>query len=413
MEFIENAMKILEKGYFCNSCLGRFHYGLLAGFTNEEKGIFLRTVIAMMIDSKSIDCSKIESSNFYGFKFKINKEFFPNKPEKCFLCNNLFEELDDYTKKAIKKLKRIEFNNFLVGSIVSDDILKMEESIWNETGIEFVESIKFDLNRELRKKISNIIRKPFNFSNPDIVIIFDFNKKEVEVKINSLYILGYYKKLKRGFPQCKWGTPGKYKTSIQEMVAKPIIKNTKGKGNAFHGFGREDVDARCLDWRPFVIEIIESKIRNFNFKEAEKKISQSKKIKVKLLKTVDRFIVRRIKSEMGDKTYRLMVKFNKPVEKEELKKLKSLIGVINQRTPIRVAHRRADLVRKRLVNDLKYRRINKKTIMLEVKASSGLYIKELVHGDSGRTKPSLSELLNVEAKPKNLDVIKIERPKNL
>lgn len=413
MGLIENAMKILEKGCFCNFCLGRFYYGLLAGFTNEEKGIFLRAVIAMMIDSKNIDYSKIDSSNFYGFRFKINKEFSPNKPEKCFLCNNLFEELDDYIKKSIKKLKDIEFNNFLVGSLVPSEVLEKEEKLWNETGIEHVESIKFDLNRELRNKLQRIIKKPVNFNNPDIVVIFDFNKKDVEIKINSLYILGYYKKLQRGFPQSKWGTPGKYKTSTQEMVAKPIVKLTNGKNDAFHGMGREDVDARCLDWRPFVIEVIEPKIRNFDFKEAEKKINKNNKVKVKLLKAVDRFIVKRIKSEMGDKTYQLMVKFDKPVKAKELKKLKSLIGMISQRTPERVAHRRADLVRKRLVKELKYKVINKKTILLTIKSSAGLYIKELVHGDSGRTKPSLSELLGVEARPKNLDVIKIERPKNL
>jgi tRNA pseudouridine synthase 10 len=409
MELIEKSVKILEKN-LCNNCLGRFFSGLLSGYTNEERGKFIRTLIAMMIDSKSIDYSKIEPSNFFGFKFRINKEFLVSKPEKCFLCNNLFEELDDYAKKAVKKLKDIEFNNFLVGSVIPAEILGKEEKLWEITGIDYVESIKSEVNRELGKKIWNIIKKPVNFKNPNIVILLDLEKKDIEIKINSLFILGYYKKLKRGFPQCKWGTPGKYKTSIQEMVAKPIMKVTKGKNNYLHGFGREDVDARCLDWRPFVIEIAEPKIRNFNFKDIEKKID--KRIKVKLLKVSDKFTVRRIKSEMGDKTYRLIVKFKKPVKKNELKKLKSLVGVINQRTPTRVAHRRADLIRKRLVKDLKYKQINKKAIELTVKATSGLYVKELVTGDNGRTKPSVSELLN-EAVPKNLDVIKIERPKNL
>jgi len=36
-----------------------------------------------------------------------------------------------------------------------------------------------------------------------------------------------------------------------------------------------------------------------------------------------------------------------------------------------------------------------------------------VSGDNGRTKPSVAEVLGIDAKPKNLDVIKIERPKNL
>jgi len=410
---IENILKILEKGYFCDSCLGRFYYGLLAGYSNKEKGKLIRALLAMMIDSKSLDYSKVDSSNFSGFKFKINKEFSPKSKEKCFLCNDLFESLDNYSKKAVKKLEGIEFNNFSVGSLVPAEVLNKEEKLWEIIGIEYVESIKFDLNRELRKKITDIVNKPINFEKPDIVVLSDFEKGDVEIKINPLFILGYYKKFNRKIPQSKWGTPGKYKTSVQEIIAEPLMKITKGKGNAFHGYGREDIDARCLDWRPFVIEVTEPKVRNFNLKKMEKKINKNKKINIKLLKFTGKFTVRRVKSEMGDKTYRMIVKFNKPVKKQELKKLKSLIGTISQRTPVRVAHRRADLIRRRLVKDLRYRRINGKTIVLTIKGSSGLYVKELVHGDEGRTKPSLVEVLNVEASPKNLDVIKIERPKNL
>lgn len=407
---IEKVLKILEKP-LCDHCLGRFYSGLLSGYTNEERGNFLRTILAMAIDSKNVDYSKIDSSNFYGFKFRINKDFSPLKPGKCFLCNNLFESLNDYANKAVKKLKDIEFNNFLVGSIVPSEILEKEEKLWEITRIDYVESIKSEINRELGKKIWDIIKKPVNFKNPDIVILLNLEKKDVEIKINSLFILGYYKKLKRGFPQCKWGTPGKYNTSIQEMIAKPVMKVAKGKEDFFHGYGREDVDARCLDWRPFVTEITEPKIRNFNLKKVEKKID--KRIKVKLLKISDRFTVRRIKTEMGDKTYRVTVEFSKPVEKSELKKLNSLVGLIHQRTPIRVSHRRADLIRKRLVKALKYKQINKKSIELTVKTNAGLYVKELVSGDTGRTKPSVSEILGVEARPRNLDVIKIEKPKNL
>jgi len=412
MELIEKTIKFLEK-LLCNHCLGRFYSGLLSGYTNEERGKFLRALIAMMIDSKAIDYSKINSSNFYGFKFRINKEFSPTKPENCFLCNNLFEDLEEYAKKAIKKLKDIEFNNFLVGSIIPPEILEKEEKLWEITGIDYVESIKSEINRELGKKIWNIVKKPVNFKNPNIVILLNLEKKDIEIKINSLFVLGYYKKFVRNIPQCKWGTPGKYKTSIQEIIAKPIMRVTNGKNNSMHGYGREDVNARCLDWRPFVIEITEPKIRNFNFRKIESQINKGKKIKIKLLKIADKFTVRRIKSEMGDKTYRLVVKFNNPVEKNELKKLKSLVGLIHQRTPIRVSHRRADLIRKRLVKSLRYRQINKKTIELTIKTNAGLYVKELVTGDDGRTKPSVAEVLGIETKPKNLDVIKIERPKNL
>ena len=410
---IDDIIKILDKN-LCDHCLGRPFSQLLSGYKNEEKGKIVRTFIAMMIDGKLVDYSKINPNNFYGFKFRQNKKFAKNlKKEKCWLCNNLFDKLDSLSKKAEKKLKKLEFNNFLVGSKISEEILAKEEKIWEITGIEFVESIKAEINRELGKKLGVLIKKPVNFKNPEIVVLADFEKNNVEIQINSLYIFGYYKKLKRGIPQCKWGTPRKYKTSVQEITTKPIIKATKGTNNKFSGSGREDIDARCLDWRPFVIEILKPKKRSVNLKKIEKQINKSKKVKVKGLKICEKYIVKKIKAETKDKIYRLLVKFDRPIEKKELRKLKNLVGIISQRTPVRVAHRRTDKIRKRSVKSIKYKQINKKTIELKVGASSGLYIKELVSGDSGRTNPSVAGILNVKAIPKDLDVIKIEKPKGL
>ncbi len=410
---IEKIAKILEKN-LCDHCLGRQVAQLASGMKNEERGKSLRSVIAMMVDGKMIDYSKINPNNFYGFKFRQNKDFENNiQKEKCWLCNDLFDDMDLMEKKAEKELGKIEFNNFLVGSKVPEEVLEKEEKLWEETDIEFVESIKSEINRELGKKLFHAVNKTVEFKNPDVVVLANFVSKKAELQVNALYILGCYQKLVRNIPQCKWGTPGKYKSSIQEIVAKPLMKMTKGKNNFFHGFGREDVNARCLGWRPFVIEITEPKIRNIDLNKFQREVNKTKKVKIDKLKFCNRFTVKRVKTEKGDKTYKVIVEFDKPVERKELKKLKILIGMISQRTPVRVAHRRADLVRKRIVKELKYRQISRKKIELTVKTNAGLYIKELVTGDDGRTIPSVSDVLNVKAKPKELDVIEIESPKNL
>ena len=93
--------------------------------------------------------------------------------------------------------------------------------------------------------------------------------------------------------------------------------------------------------------------------------------------------------------------------------MKKLVGIISQRTPTRVAHRRADLVRKRKVKEIKYKWVNSKTIELKVKTNAGLYVKEFVSGNGGRTIPSVAQALGVDATPKNLDVIEIQRPKGI
>ncbi len=38
------------------------------------------------------------------------------------------------------------------------------------------------------------------------------------------------------------------------MIAKPILKASKGIDSVIHAAGREDIDVRCLDYRPFIIE---------------------------------------------------------------------------------------------------------------------------------------------------------------
>jgi len=411
MKIEKNAVNILKKGFLCDHCLGRQFAQLLSRLTNEERGKIIRKYVAFLIDSG--EKIEVDTTNFYGIKFK-NVKIKPKKPTECFICKNFFQKKPDkLIKKTVKKLRKIDFNNFLVGTILPDQILNSEEKIWEEIGIEFVESIKFEINRIIGSKLGWIFKKPVEFRRPDIVVLVDLKNNDVRLQINSLFIFGYYKKLKRGIPQCEWGTPGKYKTSIQQIVAKPVIKATKGKDNSFHGAGREDVDARCLDWRPFVIEINEPKKRNIKLKDIEKLVNKSKRVNVKGLRFSNKRTVVKIKTETGDKTYRVLIKLSKSIKKSELRKLKGLIGVINQRTPERVSHRRADLIRKRKVKDIKWKQLNRKTIELRVKASAGLYIKELVTGDNGRTKPSVSGILNTRAIPKELDVVKIEKPKGL
>ena len=84
---------------------------------------------------------------------------------------------------------------------------------------------------------------------------------------------------------------------------------------------------------------------------------------------------------------------------------------ILQRTPERVAHRRADKIRERKVLDIGYAGEQDGKFIVEVLGEAGLYIKELVSGDSGRTFPSLAEILKRKAHVTSLDVTQVEGAK--
>ena len=392
----------------CDNCLGRQFGKLLTGFDNKERGKILRNYAAFAIDHGSLDPNDIDLINFKNISFRERKLEKPKEKFSCSVCNDFFEDgIEKYVKKALKKIKKLEFKTFAVGSRPSKEMLKKEEELWNIGGITTVEPIKSEINREVGKRLEKELGKKAELKRPDVVLLLNFDRDEVLVSINSLYIYGLYQKIKRGIPQTKWPS-GKYKKSVEQEVAKPLMKLTKGAGHKFHGKGREDIDVLCLGWRPFVIEITEPQKRKIDLKKLQKDVNKSKYVNVKKLKFSSMNEVRDLKAHTGDKTYNAIVKLDKPIEKKDLKKLKKLVGVINQRTPQRVAHRRADLIRKRKVKTLKTKFIDKKTFEMKVKTNAGTYIKELISGDDGRSKPSVAEILDRKAICKQLDVIKIE-----
>ena len=398
----EKIVEILKQGYVCDQCLGRSFAQLLSGFSNEDRGITLRYFVAMLIDSG--EKIAVDNSNFFGIKFH-NKKVKIKKPKKCYVCSNLFKELKKKVKLIIKELDKYEYKTFLVGCKLNPELIEKEQELWNRIGIEWCESIKTAINRGLGKEIERITGKEMNRKIPDITVNLDLNTNKVELNVRSVYVYGKYQKLVRGIPQTKWKRKI-FRTSVQEMIEKPLLKQTKSENTSFHGSGREDVNVRCLGWRPFVIELNKPVKRKVDLKKILKKINKSKKVKVKSLRIVSKDTVRKIKFADYDKTYKAVVSFEKPVE--NLKKINELKNVvISQRTPTRVLRRRSDKVRKRKVKDIKYKSLSKKWVQFKITTQSGLYVKELITGDNDRTDPSISNLLNNKVKKIELDVIKV------
>lgn len=403
----KNKEKLLEilKQDVCNSCLGR-SFGMLGhGLTNKERGEISRSYASSILE----------------------KEL--KEPDVCELCNNFFKDgINKVAKDIAKKLQGFEFNTFLIGSIISDEAAKKQDELWGKIGIEDVESIKSEVNRELGKRVEKLTKKRFDLKNPDVTILADLKTNIIRTQIRSLYVFGGYQKLARGIPQAKWicrkcggkgctyckGEGKLYKTSVQEIIEKPLLKATDSKKSSFSGAGREDIDARCLDYRPFVIELIKPVKRKIDLRKIEKQINKSKKAKVRGLKMVEfgKEFIKRLKTERIDKTYLAEVEFKKPIDKKKLKLLKQLINEpILQKTPLRVVHRRADKFRKRSVKKISWKLIERKKLQLKVRTESGLYIKELISGDEERTKPNVAELIENKVKKISLDVIKIHAKK--
>lgn len=404
MNVLDKATKILKQPV-CDNCLGRQFGQLLHGYNNKERGCLLRTMVAMSIDNEKekndVDMSNFGANIFHNLEIKDKTQ---NK--KCSLCDGTFEHIDKFAEKAVKRAAKLEYKTFLVGTRLSSDLISREEDMWERVGIDYCEPLKAEINREVGKLIEKKGNVKFNPKTPDVNFIIDVENSKINIEVNPLFIYGEYQKLVRGIPQTRWPS-GKYKTSVEQIIAKPYMVATKGKSHKLHGLGREDIDARCLGWRPFVLEIIKPQKRDIDLKRLAKKID--KKVKIRNVRFSHISEVRSIKESRSDKTYKATVTCENNISRKDMKKLDALVTTIFQQTPKRVMHRRSDRMRKRAVKSIKSKFVNSKKFILVVRGEAGLYIKELISGDDGRTQPSVSEVLGIKCTCKELDVIHIER----
>ncbi len=441
MNVLEKALKMLERHPLCNHCLGRQFAFLRHGIENEERGRILKNVLLMEAQAlarfkkrEGVRILKILATNGFSklaeetlrkIRSSVPKKAFPKT---CFLCENRFETVDDLAKKAIKKLSEYEFNTFLVGIELPVKAEEREDEFRATFNVEYGESIKLEFGRLLSAKIALYSGgKKVEFRKPEVVVLLNPMTEEIRVQVNPLFITGRYKKLARGIPQSKWfctNCKGKgcekcnwtgkmYPESVEEIISQPLLEATGGIKTSFHASGREDIDARMLGkGRPFVIEVSQPKRRFIDLKKLEETVNTYAKGKVEIssLRFVDKDFVRRLKkAESAQKEYRVTVEFESNVTDADLKLLEEKLTntVVKQRTPTRVLHRRADLTREKYIYEVKVRRLSPKKVEMRIRCEGGLYVKELVTGDDGRTSPSVSELLGQKAKPIKLDVLNV------
>jgi tRNA pseudouridine synthase 10 len=204
-----------------------------------------------------------------------------------------------------------------------------------------------------------------------------------------------------------------YPESVEELSSKQLLEAVNGEEIFFHASGREDIDARMLgSGRPFVIEVSKPKKRFIDLKPIETQINVEAigKIAVSGLHFTTKDVVRRLKKGEGaQKEYSLLAEFENQLSDQDLHTIEEKFSgiCIKQQTPLRVMHRRADLIRERYIYQVKVKKVSLKRALLEIHCQGGLYVKELVSGDEGRTVPNVSDLLKNRAKTLKLDVLNV------
>ena len=255
-----------------------------------------------------------------------------------------------------------------------------------------------------------------------------------DVAPRAVYVAGRYRKLSRGLSQtvfhCRACRGGRRRATcercggsgrhVAEAVSEFVceaLREAFGTARAtFHGAGREDVDVRMLGrGRPFAVTLDAPRRRTLDDEVANAVAaavveSSGGRVEVARLCVVTLAERKAITAGSGAKTYELVAEpDDAQFPGDAAERLAALAGrELAQRTPRRVSGRRADLVRARTVRSIELVVTEPTRIVARVGTDPGLYVKELVSGDEGRTEPSFAALLGVPCRCTRLDVLDVE-----
>lgn len=338
-------------------------------------------------------------------------------------------------KDKLSKKLNIAFENSDVCNFSINIIMDYSE---NKEELSVIKHLVTDKskNGELfsRKSILNILsncskEKFLKFVNTPLTIPTTFlTCRHIECKHSAVFLAGRYCKFSRELSQSPWIVDGvkTMETSVEELIFDQVhnvfgipLTNLK-----FSASGREDCDVRCLGkGRPFYIEMLDPKKTNFTyteFRQLENSINKSTLIQVRDLQGVPRAELSKIKEgeQLKTKDYLALCITKDVVTQEQINKINSFGEVVlNQKTPIRVLHRRPVAVRKKKVYQMRATLVpnNDNVFELFLVTEAGTYVKEFVHGDFGRTKPSVGDIIGTEVDIIALDVtaINLDWPKEV
>ncbi len=439
MDVLEKVYELLSKYPLCDHCLGRQFALLGYGMENNVRGNALKISLTLQANVSvaenevaAVERLTVLATNGFCVTAQKTLEHLkkpaakPDADLKCHLCEDKFQQVAALTQKAADALKEYEYKTFLVGIELPTEVEEREDEFKGSQNITHGESLRHEFGRVLGKAFAKATSKEAEYLTPEVVPVIDPFAETIRLQINPLFVGGRYRKLVRDVPQSEWfcscrgrgchkcgGTGKLYPESVEAFTSKPLLEATGGSEAFFHASGREDIDARMLgSGRPYIVEVSQPKRRSVDLKLIEAAVNAGGvgKVEVEGLHFASKDDVRHLKKgENAQKEYRLLAEFEKDLTEEGLRMLEEKLtgALIRQQTPLRVVHRRADIVRERYIYKLEVKKVTLKSALLYIRCQGGLYVKELVSGDEGRTVPNVSALLDNPAKTLKLDVLNV------
>jgi len=374
-KIIPVANQIIKKYPLCDNCLGRLF-------------------------SKKLHLS---SNKLLGKKLKKNL----NSNQKCYICKNLFDHLDNYLKLMNEISNDYSYSSFSVGAMIKPSIIDRDDYIRSKYKLKGIDSIKTDITKELGKSFSKKSKKNIDHLDPEITFTLNLKDELCQLRSKSVTFSGRYVKTLRGLAQkqkscdncsgkgcrlCNFHGISEF-NSVEGLISKFLFEKLGGTIAKFTWIGGEDKSSLVLgSGRPFFVKIQNPLKRNLRLTHAKlnsleindlKIVNKSPKKPVKFISLIDA----KISTEFE-------------IDVENLKKLKDL-----KKQPV-VVYDKSGKRSEKKVFSVRYKKNSNNTFTLTIKSEGGFPIKRFVTGDD--VSPGLSQILSTKCTCQKFDFLDIE-----
>ena len=372
-KIIPIANQILQKHELCDNCLGRLF-------------------------SKKLHLS---SNKLLGKKLKKNRT-----STKCYICKNLFENLNHFLKIMFDVSSDYHFQTFSVGAIIKPSIVERDDCIRSQYKLRGIDSIKTDITKELAKVFSKKTKHVVDYRNPEFTFTMNFKDESCQIHSKSITLSGRYIKSIRGLSQkqkscencsgkgcriCNFHGISEF-DSIEGMISQFIFEKLGGTTTKFTWIGGEDKPSLVLGkGRPFFIKLQHPNKRKLR---VTSKIFNS--LKITNLKIIPESPKKPLKFTSSIK---MKICTESIINISNLKKLKDLI-----KSPVVVYDVSGKRSEKKIFS-VKYKKISQNEFSLFLKADGGLPLKRFVNGDN--VTPNISSIIGNLCKCQEFDFLDI------
>jgi tRNA pseudouridine synthase 10 len=367
--------QILKKYPLCDNCLGRLF-------------------------SKQLHLS---SNKLLGKKLKKNL----NSTQKCYICRNLFDNLNHFLKMMIDVSSNYSFSSFSVGAMIKPSIIDRDDYIRSKYKLKGIDSVKTDISKELRKLFSKKTKKTVDFLDPDVTFTINLKDESCQIRSKSISFSGRYVKTLRGILQkqkscencsgkgcrtCNFHGISEF-DSVEGIISQFLFKKFGGSTAKFTWIGGEDKSSLVLGTgRPFFVKIKNPRKRNSKLTSVTFDF-----LKITNLKIVPESPKNPLKFKSS---IQLKISTEGKIDSKNLKKLKNLL-----KHPIVVYEKSGKRSEKKIFS-VKYKKNSSNTFTLFIKAEGGLPVKRFVNSDD--VSPGISQILNTSCICQQFDFLDIQ-----